>query len=358
MDVAKIKLKRLISELEKVRGRHTELISVYIPAGYSLDIERAHLSEEQGTAANIKSKSTRKKVTSALEKILGELRLHKKTPANGLIVFCGDVGKENKSELKIWTIEPPEPLNLRLYRCDQTFLLEPLKEMLEAKDVYGLVVVDNREVTIGFLKGKAIEVTKHATSMVPGKMRAGGQSSARFARGREEAAKSWYKKIAQSIVDIFSKEEDFNGIIVGGPGPVKDDVIEFLPERFQKKVLGVKDISYTDESGLHELVENSKDLIKEKELFDEKKIMDEFLTLLGKGTLTVYGEKETLAALEMGAIRTLLISEEFDAHKMEEFSEKARDLGTEVRLISDETKQGKQLFELSGIAGILRYNIN
>ena len=31
------KLKKLIRELSSIRGRHTELVSVYIPAGYDLN---------------------------------------------------------------------------------------------------------------------------------------------------------------------------------------------------------------------------------------------------------------------------------------------------------------------------------
>jgi len=58
----------LIKELEKIKGRHTELVSVYIPAGYNLYEVINQLVEERSTAENIKSKSTRKNVVAALEK--------------------------------------------------------------------------------------------------------------------------------------------------------------------------------------------------------------------------------------------------------------------------------------------------
>ena len=62
-----------------------------------------------------------------------------------------------------------------MYRCDQRFVLDPLREMMEVKDVYGLIVMDRREATIGLLKGTKISVSAHLTSGVPGKFRAGGQ---------------------------------------------------------------------------------------------------------------------------------------------------------------------------------------
>jgi len=100
----------------------------------------------------------------------------KKTPENGLAIFCGDASlSENKTDIKVWSIEPPEPLNFRVYRCDQTFVLEPLREMLEYKDVYGLIVLDRKEATLGFLKGPSIVSTVTMHSAVPGKTKAGGQ---------------------------------------------------------------------------------------------------------------------------------------------------------------------------------------
>ena len=87
-------LKKKLKELKSKRGRHTELITVYIADGYNMDKVSARLSDEQGTATNIKSASTRKNVTTALTKILQHLKLFKQTPKNGLAVFCGNVAEQ------------------------------------------------------------------------------------------------------------------------------------------------------------------------------------------------------------------------------------------------------------------------
>jgi len=47
------KLKRIIKELSLHRGRHTEFVSVYVPAGYDINKIVNHLQQEQGTAENI-----------------------------------------------------------------------------------------------------------------------------------------------------------------------------------------------------------------------------------------------------------------------------------------------------------------
>lgn len=165
-----------LKELRTYKGRHTELVTVYVPQGYDLNKIINHLSQEQGTATNIKSTATRKNVVDALEKMLQHLKLFTKTPENGLAVFSGNVAvREGQSDVKVWSIEPPVPLNIRIYRCDKEFVLDPLLDMLETKEVYGLVVMDRREGQIALLKGKSIIPISDASSNVPGKTKAGGQ---------------------------------------------------------------------------------------------------------------------------------------------------------------------------------------
>ncbi len=172
----KQKLKKFIANLSIVRGRHTELVSVYVPAGYDLNKIINHLQQEQGTASNIKDARTRANVTDSLERMIKHLRLFKRTPENGLAVFAGDISQaENKIDIQVFSIEPPEPLKVKIYRCDQTFYLDLIKDMMEHKEVYGLITMDKRECSIGYLQGTYIKLAHNLTSGVPGKMRAGGQ---------------------------------------------------------------------------------------------------------------------------------------------------------------------------------------
>ncbi len=174
--MSKQELEELVEELDKIKGQHTELITVYIPGGQNLNTVKKQMEDEKGTAENIKSKQTRKNVISALDTIGRDLKNYKKTPENGMAIFCGNVSEsEGRTEIQLWVIEPPQPLNTRLYRCDKEFVLEPLKKMLEAEEVYGLVVMDRKEATLGLLEGKHVKVLRHMTSGVPGKQRAGGQ---------------------------------------------------------------------------------------------------------------------------------------------------------------------------------------
>src|SRR3989344_5709981 len=179
----KFKFRKILKELESIRGRHTELVSVYIPAGYELSKITNHLAQEQGTASNIKDAHTRKNVIDSLERMIRHLRLFKQTPPNGLAVFAGNASeRESKVDIKVWSIEPPVPINTRLYRCDHVFVTDLLRGILESKEIFGLLVLDKREANVGLLSGTSIKSLAHLTSGVPGKVKAGGQSAARYAR--------------------------------------------------------------------------------------------------------------------------------------------------------------------------------
>ena len=356
----KLKLKRFINELALIKGRHTELVSVYVPAGYDLIKVIQHLQQEQGTASNIKDAKTRKCVIDSLEKLIRHLRLFKRTPPNGLAAFSGNVvSQQGKIDIHVWSLEPPEPIKTRIYRCDQTFLVDILRGMLEEKEQYGLIVMDRREATIGSLRGTAIKVLTDLTSGVPGKIRAGGQSAMRYARITEGLAKEFYKRISEAVNKEFLGKPDIKGILIGGPGPTKEEFIEVLNEEIKRKILAVQDLTYTDEFGLRALVEKSQDVLAKEAITEEKQILKKLFTMLAKEPEKVtYGKEEVMEALKIGAVETLLISEDIDDKTMEEFEELAEQTKAETKIISLDTNEGMQLKNLGGIAAILRYALH
>ena len=395
----RLKLKKLLDELEKIRGRHTELVSVYIPAGYNINEIASMISQEIALTENVKSKTVRKNVIDALTKILQHLRLYKQTPENGLVIFAGNVSREEgKSDIKLWAIEPVEPINVKLYWCDQKFELAPLKEQVKEKDVYGLIVLDTKECTIGLLSGKNIKVLKHMESIVPGKFIKGGQSAARFQRVREGLINDWYKKVGEVAREVFSQHE-LKGLLIGGPGVSKEHFLsgDYLSTDMKKLVLGVVDTGYTSEHALHELVEKGLEYIKESKYAKEKELLGKFFSELRKDSgLVTYGLEFVLNALEKGAVETLLVSEEFpwrevkaycqscdiaekrfirknehlscpkcrkkmeileEMDGIEALEEISKDYGTEVIVVSRGTREGEQFLNLGGVGAFLRWKI-
>lgn len=357
----KLKLKKFINELASFRARHTELVSVYIPAGYDINKISNHLSQEKGTAENIKSSQTRNNVKDALERMIQHLKLYKVTPPHGLAIFSGNVAEKlGDSDVQVWSLEPPIPLKMRLYRCDKVFVVDILEKMLETDEIYGLVVMDRREGNLALLKGKVIVPLITTTSNVPGKTKAGGQSAQRFARLREGAAKDFYKKIAQYMKEQFYGLKNLKGILIGGPGHTKNEFIEmgYILQPLKEKIIAIKDLSYTGPFGLEELLDKSQDVLANQAIADEKGAMQKFLTRLAKNPNAVcYGFEDSLEKIRMGAVETLLISESLEDEKIDLLDSEAQNVGTEIKLISVDTREGFQLKEMGKVAGILRFGI-
>lgn len=357
----KIQLEEILLKLKGIRGRHTELITVMIPAGFNKDGVVKQLEAERSTADNIKSKNTRKSVMDALERIVRFLKTLEKMPEHGLAIYCGNTSEtEGQEHIELFYVEPPRPLRTRIYRCDQTFVTEPLEEMLESQEVYGLAVMDRREATIGLLDGKQIIFLRKLTSGVPGKIKAGGQSAARFERLTESLAIEFYKRIAAAMKDAFFDNKKLKGILIGGPIPTKDEFLRDgeLVTALKEKVIGVRDLGDTDESGLKDLVELSGDIIAQQEIIHEKKVLEEFFHTLGKNPdMAAYGEEAVKKALGYGAVRRLILSKKISKEKIRELSEMAINISAEIEIVSVETPEGEQFFNLAGVGALLRFKV-
>ncbi len=396
--------KRILDELGSYKGRNTELITLLVPNSKQVSDVRNYLSNEQGQSANIKSKTTRKNVMSAIESILSRLKNLKEAPENGLAFFVGHVPSgADQTKMITQVVEPPQPLTTFLYRCDSHFYLDHLRDMLTDEDVFGLIVVDRKEATIGFLKGKRTEVVKNIQSLVPSKHGKGGQSRLRFERLIEIAAHEYFKKVGDLCTEAFLEQEGLKGILVGGPGATKDFFVtnEYLHHELQKKVVDTFDTGYTDESGLDELIEKARPSLQHLEVTHEKELMDRLFSEIRKeeGGLASYGMDQVRKALEVGAVDILLISEDMKTmHRVyecpscdktfqvdqkkanepvftcpddqsqcqlveekdivDELAETCESFSTQLELISTDSSEGQMLLKaFGGIAAILRYQL-
>ncbi|MCX6773100.1 MAG: peptide chain release factor aRF-1 [Candidatus Micrarchaeota archaeon] len=306
----KYELKKQLARLRELKGSGTELISVYIPSKQPVHEMGSKLREEAGQATNIKSKSTRKNVGDALERILHHLKTYGNTaPASGVAIFCGNVSDNPaKTDIELITVFPPEPIQVSIYRCDSRFFLEPLERTLLTNDAYGIVVMDGRECTLAELKGTNTRILSRIRSMAHAKIRKGGQSARRFERLIEESIEYYYKHVGEHMDRYFVNT--VKGVIVGGPGPAKENFVKMSPFNYQIKILGVVDTGYTDEYGIREVMAKSGDLISEQAAIKERVIIERFIkAVVSEEGLATYGEAEVRKALESKQASQLLISE-------------------------------------------------
>jgi peptide chain release factor subunit 1 len=312
--LARFRFQRMLEMLESKEGRGTELITVYIPPGKQISEVMNDLRQEWGTAGNIKSKTTRKNVQDGLTKVMEQLKLFKAIPPTGLVLFAGTIASAQLGvgDMETFVLIPPEPVGIYYYRCEHRFILEPLYEILRSEDSYGVVVLDAKAATFALLKGRRADIIKDITSGVEGKTRAGGQSARRYERLREMHLNEYYNRVGKYITEIFLDVPNLKGIIVGGPGPTKEDFLKgnYLHYELKDKILTTVDTGYTGHEGVKEVVERSREFLRNVRFYEERKIVQDFLYNVGQDTgLATYGEMEVIQALRSNNVRTLLISE-------------------------------------------------
>jgi len=404
------KLKRILEELSNKSGRGTELVSLYVPPRKPIHEVVSTLRDEYGTASNIKSDTTRNHVLDALTRTTQRLKLYNDTPENGLVIFCGalptnGVGSE---VITLHEVVPPKPLQTFLYRCDDHFHTDILKDMLREEKIVGILSVDTTESGIGILLGDRLEIIEHLTSGVAGKHSAGGQSQRRYERLREMQLNDYFHRIAEHTKSIFLDDYKVEGLIVSGPGPTKDEFLknDYLDYRLQNKVLAVFDSSYAGSEGIREAVEKAQNVLQEYRLIEEKKLVQRLLAEVHseKGLVT-YGFDDVINALQTGAVEMVLVADnmrkvklkvvckrcktknekvverekliptkqdmlstkcggcsslDFDMVEQDAvdyFEELALKTDAKIEIISSKTEDGKMLENLGKVAALLRYRV-
>ena len=402
------KIKKLIKSLDMARGSGTSMISLILPPKSQISITAKMLADEYGTATNIKSRVNKQSVLTAITSTQQRLKLFNKVPPNGLIIYCGtiltDDGKEKKVNIDI---EPFKPINRSLYLCDCRFHTEALHELLESDDKFGFIIMDGNGSLFGTLAGNTREVLNKFSVDLPKKHGRGGQSALRFARLRLEKRANYLKKVAEMANITFISNDKINvtGIILAGSAEFKNDLHQskLFDPRLVEKVLKIVDVSYGGDNGFNQAIELSVETLTNVKFVQEKKLISQYFSEISQDTgKYCFGIDDTLKALEIGAIETLIVFENLDTIRyilknsqtqeeiikyinpeqeidsthfitddgielelveklqlVEWFAENYKTFGATLEFVTDKSQEGTQFVRgFGGLGGILRYMVN
>lgn len=389
------------------------MISLIIPPKDQVSRAAKMLAEEYGTASNIKSRVNRQSVLSAITSTQQRLKLYNKVPPNGLVVYCGEIltseGKERKVNIDF---EPFKPINTSLYLCDNKFHTEALAELLESDQKFGFIIMDGNGALFGTLSGNTRDIVHKFSVDLPKKHGRGGQSALRFARLREEKRHNYVRKVAELAVQNFITNDKVNvaGIILAGSADFKSDLngSDLFDNRLASKVIKVVDVSYGGENGFNQAIELSSETLGNVKFIQEKKLIGKYFEEISQDTGRIcYGIDDTLKALELGAVETLIVFENLEITRwtlkdaagaeviihttkqqeqsgnrdafmdksegatgqemelvnqesfLEWIAEHYKDFGTTLEFVSDRSTEGNQFVKgFGGIGGLLRYKVN
>jgi peptide chain release factor subunit 1 len=409
--VGRYKLNKMLRDLSGITGHGTELVTVYIPPRRPIFEVIAQPRNEAGTASNIKSDLTRTHVQDALSRTMEHLKLFKETPENGMAIFCGAIPNSKgigNEKIELYSVNPPKPIQINLYRCDDHFWTDHIRDMLKDDRTIGLLAIDTQEAGLGIVSGDRWQVIDSLTSGVAGKHRQGGQSARRFERLRDNELNEFYHRIADHAYKVFLEQYKISGMIVGGPGPTKENFLkeEYLDYRLQKNIIATIDCSYSGDEGIREILDkvHEQGILNDYRLMEEKRLMKKFMTeVYSERGLAIYGFSDVLRSLKNGVVDTVIMIDEIQLEEIKlkcnkcnaekiMYAERinlmntrqnllsnacescgATDLvindsdlvsvvedlsgqtGAKLEIISSKTEEGAQLASLGGIGAILRF---
>merc|ERR1719310_947486 len=273
------------------------------------------LTEEYGTASCIKSRVNRLSVLSAITSTQQRLKRYNRTPPNGLILYCGEMLTEDGKEKKVTIdFEPFKPINTSMYMCDNKFHTEHLAQLLESDERIGFLVMDGNGSLYGILAGNTREILHKFSVDLPKKHGRGGQSALRFARLRLEKRHNYVRKVAETATQMFITNDKVNvrGIVLAGSADFKNDLAQsdIFDQRLVAQVMKTVDVSYGGENGFNQAIELSADTLQNVKFVQEKKLISKYFEEISQDTgKFCFGINDTLKALEMGAVETLIVYE-------------------------------------------------
>ena len=400
------KIKKLIKSLESMKGNGTSMISLIIPSKGQISLTNRMLTEEYGTATNIKSRVNRLSVLSAITSAQQRLKLYKQTPPNGLVIYSGTITTDEGKEKKVnFDIEPFKPITRSLYKCDNKFHVKYLLDLLVVDEKYAFIIMDGNGCLYSILSGNNKEILQQFSVDLPKKHGRGGQSALRFARLRLEARHNYLKKVCELANNLYLKENKatIQGVFLAGSAELKNQMLECDAFSPVLKAIVIKsiDISYGGLNGLNQAIELASTDLKNVDLMKEKKILANFYEQISKDTgLYFFGINDTIYALEMGAIEKLIVYEDLELVRqelkntkegttsvvfvdpkkdnskiyinegvnldiinemelVEWFSINYKNFGAELILVSDKSQEGTQFVRgFGGLGGILRWEVD
>lgn len=316
------KVKKLIKNLQAARGNGTSMISLIIPPGDQISRVNKMLSDEYGTASNIKSRVNRLSVLGAITSTQQRLKLYSKCPKNGLVMYCGTVMTDDGKERRVnIDFEPFKPINTSLYLCDNKFHTEDLNELLMDDEAFGFIIMDGNGCLYGTVQGSNKEILHKFSVDLPKKHGRGGQSALRFARLRLEKRHNYVRKVAELATQLYvtdGQRPNVQGIVLAGSADFKSELMrsDLFDQRLSKIVIKMVDVSYGGENGFNQAIEISAETLGSVKLMKEKKLLQKYMDEISQDTgKYCFMVEDTLKALDLGAVEDLIIWENLEVNR-------------------------------------------
>jgi len=160
--------------------------------------------------------------------------------------------------------------------------------------------------------------------------------------------------------------EKVEAVILAGPGFTKEDFLEFIRTREPElaKKIALEDTSSIGVSGFQEVLRRGAvdRIMQESRIGREATLIEELMKEISMSGKAAYGMEDVRNAQSMGAIETLLITDELlrterESDSIDSFLKDVEHSQGRIVVFSTEFEPGRKLDSLGGIAALLRFKV-
>jgi protein pelota len=241
-------------------------------------------------------------------------------------------------------VEPHFPYVIRKEKWNE-YEKQRLNEAKKSsrRPIIRIVVMDDRMANVATLKGYGLEYDCEIKSRTS---------------KRDEQYEELMKKYFGEILDVVKESKK---TIVAGPGFTPESFKDYVKDKNPQvlKSISFAHSSTAEKNGIYELMKAGavSNVIKEDKLSQEFEKLELFMAELHKDSgLAVYGKNEVIEALQMRAVKELIVLDE-NVRKDPDILDEAKKTNADVTIFTSEEDPWKRLKSFGGIAGILRYKV-
>jgi peptide chain release factor subunit 1 len=135
-----------------------------------------------------------------------------------------------------------------------------------------------------------------------------------------EKRHNYVRKVAEVATTLFITNDKPNiaGLILAGSADFKTELSQsdMFDPRLQNKIIKLVDVSYGGENGFNQAIELAAESLQNVKFIQEKKLIGRYFDEISQDTgKYCFGVEDTLKALELGSVETLICWENLDIQR-------------------------------------------
>lgn len=237
----------------------------------------------------------------------------------------------------------------------------------EKKSKVLICILDRDQACFAFLKEYGYDYLSEIEGDVQKKQEI--RTATQGPKARAQKPKSSFYQDIKNKIQEYLQRENIEHIIIASPAFFKENLLKELPTETQKKCILATCHSF-GKNAVEEVIKRTEvqTALKQERVAKETQLIQGLLKQISKQKLAIYGPEQTKKAIEYNAAKEIFISTDYihklkqdeDSTKYEALTnllKQAEKNNTQIHIISSENQAGKELDGLTGIAAILRFEI-